>query len=500
MTSVMVPIGLQFRKAVLALATFAVASCASPSGISSNEFASLEQAMARHIEVLASDEFEGRKPGTRGERLTLEYMKNEFEKLGLVSGTNDPANPWLAPVELVRTKAGKHRVEFITDDQRVVLDPSDAFATTNLKRSLLDYASLLFVGNSVGERKENELVGQVVVLSGPPMRAGRSADEAFDAGAAAVMQIVSDKDTLSRIQSFLGTERFRLAEESRDELTAFVTRDAFAKIIGEERFAELEQAASEETFREVALPITASIEAATQAPSVISHNLVGKIAGTNPDSGALILMGHWDHFGQCGDEADPDRICNGAVDNASGLAAMIELSRRLKANGPYDRDIYMLATTAEEWGLLGAKAFIAQPSLPLDEVVAVFNFDTMAIAGRGSPVVFLGQGYTELDPYVLAAIERNGRELGPRNLAEQFVRRQDGWAFLDAGLPSVMLTGALSSPEMEAYFASRYHRAADNPVEIELSGAVEDLLLHEDLLTELASVARYPGVPSVSGE
>ncbi|NVE93881.1 M20/M25/M40 family metallo-hydrolase [Altererythrobacter lutimaris] len=480
------------RASLIGLLCVFVTACATPSGVSKSEFAEIERAMAEHINVLASDGFEGRRPGTRGERLTLDYLRDEFEKRGLVSGTNDPANPWFAPVELVRTKAVASRVEFVTNGEPVALDASEAFATTNLRRSLLEYAPLLFAGASLSERPEDELVGQVVVLTSSPMRSAGYSKAAFDAGAAAVLQVVENEEVIERFRRFLGTERFRLESETRDELTAYVTRDALTKIIGEEQFAALEQAASDPEFAGQLLPITARIEASRQSPSIVSHNFIGKIQGTKPEAGALILMGHWDHFGQCGDEADPDRICNGAIDNASGLAVMIELSARLQARGPHDRDIYFLGTTAEEWGLLGAKAFIARPPLPLDEVVGIFNFDTIAIAGRGSPVVFLGEGYTALDPFVLKAIDRAGRDLGPRELAEQFVRRQDGWAFLEAGIPSIMLTGALGAPEMQAYFQSRYHNAQDNPGELVLSGAVEDMLLHEDLVVELADAERYP--------
>ena len=100
-------------------------------------------------------------------------------------------------------------------------------------------------------------------------------------------------------------------------------------------------------------------------------------------------MSHWDHLGVCREDGELDRICNGAVDNASGMALVIELARRLAADGPFDRDIYVLGTTSEELGLLGAKAFVEAPSVPLDSIIAGFNFDTVAIAHNGQKLGFL---------------------------------------------------------------------------------------------------------------
>ncbi|XUU60134.1 M28 family peptidase [Erythrobacter sp. HA6-11] len=480
------------RAALIGLLFALVAACATPSGVSKSEFAELERAMRSHIEVLASDEFEGRKPGTEGERKTLAYIQTELEQRGLISGTNDPANPWLAPVELSYVNAASENVAFIVDGKRIKVSGDDAFATTPLRRSLLEYASLLYAGADLNDPDEDQFVGQVVVLDGNDPRSSALRDRAFGAGAAAVLQLVDNPDLVATARRALGVERFRLSQETKDALTVFMARNAFADVVGDEQWETLREEAQSEDFLPREIGISAKIEASTQSRTVISHNLVGKIQGNKPGSGAIVLLGHWDHFGTCGEDGDIDRICNGAIDNASGIASLIELADRLVRSGAHDRDIYVLATTAEEWGLLGAKAFIARPPLPLEEIVGVFNFDTVAVAGRGSPVVFLGEGYTGLDPFVLKAIDRSGRDLGSRELAEQFVRRQDGWAFLEAGVPSVMLSGSLSSPQMQTYFQSRYHNAQDNPGELVLSGAVEDMLLHEDLVIELADAERYP--------
>jgi Zn-dependent M28 family amino/carboxypeptidase len=158
-----------------------------------------------------------------------------------------------------------------------------------------------------------------------------------------------------------------------------------------------------------------------------------------------------------------------------------------------ERDLYILGTTAEEWGLLGAQAFADQPPLPLENIVAAFNFDTVAISPRGSPVGFIGEGRTPLDAIIKEAINDIGRELAPRELSEPFLQRQDGWALLQRDVPSVLLSNAFGSEKkLTEFLSGHYHQASDNPGDIELGGAVDDLLLHELLIRRVADSAVYP--------
>ena len=206
-----------------------------------------------------------------------------------------------------------------------------------------------------------------------------------------------------------------------------------------------------------------------------------------------MLLAHWDHFGTCGAEGDPDRLCNGAADNASGVAVMLELARRLAANGPHDRDIYVLATTAEEWGLLGAKAFADSPPLPLEGIVAAFNFDTVAISSQGQVVGFVGEGRTRLDDVIIDTIRAEKRRIGSRILAEQFLQRQDGWVLMQRDVPAVVISSAFGDEDvLNRFLAERYHQAGDQIETLELGGAVSDLLLHAALVRRVADVSEYP--------
>jgi Zn-dependent M28 family amino/carboxypeptidase len=289
------------------------------------------------------------------------------------------------------------------------------------------------------------------------------------------------------------TARVELASEEVDTLAAYVTDTALAGMIGPRRWARLKADAQAEDFAPLELNLAVAIEATADRQELTSYNLVGSIPGSTPGSGAVLLLAHWDHLGECSAADAADRICNGAVDNASGLAVMIELARRLKAGPPLQRDVYILATTAEEAGLLGARAFVKSPPLPLASIVAAFNFDMLGLAPGGSPVGYIGRGQEPLDALILAEIARAGRVEGDRDLADSFIRRQDGWILQQQGVPSVLLSSSYgSSGVLQPFLSSRYHRPVDELAAITLTGAVDDLLLHERLIRQLADPTRYP--------
>ena len=142
-----------------------------------------------------------------------------------------------------------------------------------------------------------------------------------------------------------------------------------------------------------------------------TNNVIGRLRGSGATGESLLLLAHWDHFGLCRPEGAADRICNGAVDNASGIAMMIEVAGRLAAQPRPARDILFLATTAEEVGLLGADYFAAHPIVPLDSIVAAINMDTVAIHPAGEPVAVMGRGIPALDAVIDATVAAMGRRL-----------------------------------------------------------------------------------------
>ena len=288
------------------------------------------------------------------------------------------------------------------------------------------------------------------------------------------------------------------AKRGQIPLSAYITDSALGRVLGEARWQRLKDRSKEADFTPIEIRLSITIEASAARREFVSSNLVGLIPGKAAGKGAVLLLAHWDHLGECGPPEAADRICNGAVDNASGVAVMLELAQRLKTGPPLDRDIYVLATSAEEAGLLGTRAFIKSPPLPLGSIVAAFNFDMLALAPAGAPVGFIGRGRTSLDDVILGEIARSGRGTGDKLLAESFVTRQDGWALLEQGVPTVLLSSAFGSRAvLRPFLDSGYHQPSDEAGQIELGGAIDDLLLHEALVRILADPMRYSGKSAV---
>ena len=486
---------MRFMALALLLVLSACVTAPSDSRIKESEFAALEARFTQHIDVLASEEFGGRRPGTIGETKTLDYLRREFESAGFVSGTNDPAHPWNAPAVLASVTGGESRIEFQIGRRKVELEAGEAAAFTNRRRGLIEQGELAFVGFGGGNVGQDIVRGRVAVfLAGEPQAAAETRRTLLERGAVAVMAVLSDGSRIERMRAQRSRERLELAVDVDDQLSLFVTEVGMARALGAKAWEELRAAANAESgFSAVKLNARITVEATAQRREVPSHNFIARLPGTSPDAGAILLLAHWDHFGTCGPEDAADRLCNGAVDNASGLALMIELGKRLAKGPPLGRDIYVLGTTAEEWGLLGARAFAEEPPIPLESIVAAFNFDTVAIGPRGSAVGFIGEGRTALDEVIRQAVADAGRELVPRERAEPFLQRQDGWALLQRNVPAVVVSNAFGDEErFRAFMSSTYHQASDEPGKLELGGAVDDLFLHEMLIRRLADPKQYP--------
>jgi len=212
-----------------------------------------------------------------------------------------------------------------------------------------------------------------------------------------------------------------------------------------------------------------------------------------------LFMGHWDHFGICRieDPLEPgkDRICNGAVDNASGISLLIETARRLSGEGQ-DRDIYFLATTAEEKGLLGARAFTDNPPVALEKFIAVFNADTIALSDNGQEIAVVGPGDAGLGRDIGIVAAEEGREIDRSGKADAYIKRQDGYVFLELGILAFMISSAFADEErLKAFIDGPYHDVSDEVNDtLELTGAAADANFHVALGRYFASTARYPGI------
>ncbi len=440
----------------------------------------LEAQLAAHIAILASDEFGGREPGTEGEAKTLKYLGKQWFDIGLVSGTNDPAHDWFAPVKLVARAPAASTAIFARKNKRLPVAPGEVLMLTSGKRSLVENAPLLFVGTGASSFARNDLAGRVAVMLSGPSDDGSRQNALLKAGAGAVLTVLDGERSISEVAARRRRSGYALSSDMLGgDLEGFITAEAFGRLLAGNRqtVAALETEAQSASFVPRPLDIAATLEATTRETTIHTHNLIGKLEGRRPSAGAVLFLSHWDHFGQCAEPPAEHLICNGAIDNASGLAALTEVARRLSKMPQAERDIYFLATTAEELGLLGAQAFAENPPLPLKQIIAAFNIDSIAIAPAGTPLAIVGKGMTRLDPQIAALAKVQKRKLVGDLAANAYVSRQDGWALLKHDVPTVMVTSAYGDiARMERFFDSDYHRPTDVAgARIELGGAAEDV-------------------------
>ena len=229
-----------------------------------------------------------------------------------------------------------------------------------------------------------------------------------------------------------------------------------------------------------------------------AYNVVARAPGRDPDGRAVVVMAHYDHLGLCLPEGAPDRICNGANDNASGVAAMIAVAERV-ARLNLDRDVWFVATSAEEWGLLGAKAFADRPPVALNRIIAGFNLAMIAIAPKGAPVALVAAKGSGLAQLVRESAAAMGRPWDGDDEASSYVQRQDGWALARRGVPMVMAGGSFSDlARLNAFIAKGYHSPADElRPDTDLGGAVDDANLHVEMVRRAASRGILPSFGKV---
>ncbi|WP_156842366.1 M28 family peptidase [Novosphingobium aquimarinum] len=488
------------RLAGVCFALVALAGCAHAA--TSRVDRDIADRLRTHIEVLAADDFEGREPGTEGEAQTLRYLGRQWFDIGLVSGTNDPGNEWFAPVELVAREPAGSTVQFFRRGRPLFVDPSEVMVLTSGRRALVRDAPLLFVGRAEDlDFTRTELAGRVAVLLDGDIEGGERQNALLKQGAAGVLTVLDGERTLEQVEARRRRSGYALADDSLGgDLEGFVTGEAMTSLLRGSKYtlAGLEKMSREPGFSPIAFELTASLEATTRETTIRTHNLIGKIPGRRPDAGAVLFVAHWDHFGVCGEETAEDRICNGAIDNASGVAALTEVARQLTKGRQPDRDIYFLATTAEELGLLGAHAFAENPPLPLESIVAAFNIDSIALAPAHTPVAIVGRGMTGLDSEIERVARREKVKVVPGDEANEYVKRQDGWALLQHDVPTVMVTTSYGEIDrMRRFFDGDYHRPSDDLSHpLELGGAVEDVRMLVALGRWFADVRRVPKPPS----
>lgn len=496
---------MKFRAAIAAVALAALAAV--PAAHAKGADAPVTEAeLAAHIKVLAGDAFEGRAPGTDGEDRAIAYIVGEWAKAGL-EAVPGSTTPWLQPVPFVESKAVSGTARFKVHGRDFAIEDDGIILTGRETSAALANVPAVFVGYGVdGAGKVNaDVTGKLAIMLfdnapfGDKLPRYRERRQMLaDAGATAVLVIATDAVPWGQLRDSAGSAAVRLASAKPGApVSGFLSleaADALLKKAGQDG-AAVREAAKSPDYKGIVLPVTADLATQSALRPFASNNVIAKLPGAKPDGKAVLFLGHWDHLGICGKDGDADRICNGAVDNASGIAVLIEVAKRLASGQRPDRDIYFLATTAEEKGLLGAHYFADHPVVPLGNITVALNVDTIAISPRGTPVATIGRGKPAYDAVVRQVATKLGRKLDEDGEADAFIQRQDGWALGAKGVTSLMVGGSFSDmPLLQAFLGGDYHEAADNfSDKIPLGGAAEDADLHVGLGRAFADVKAWPG-------
>ena len=363
---------------------------------------------------------------------------------------------------------------------------------------------LVFGGTGLNANGQiiSEIAGKaVLLLSDAPDDAGgeflsvqQRAAALIDGGAEAVI-FVTDVEEWRSAKRRLSAKRLELeGREPRAPIEGAISAKFAIGLVTAAGldWDELNVKSRAKDFLGINLGISANFEVLTEVTKISSSNVIGRIAGKKTGSGAVLFLGHWDHFGYCGAEGESDRICNGAVDNASGIAVLIEVAKIL-AKKRHDRDIFFLATTAEEAGLLGAHAFVQNPAMPLPEIVLALNLDTIAIAPRGTQVSIVGSGTTPITSVVEKVTKKQRRKIGPSDYANTYLKRQDGWVLTQNDVPALVVGSGFSDEKVTERFISGPYHGVDDELSgaTELGGATEDANLHVALGQYFASTKKY---------
>jgi Zn-dependent M28 family amino/carboxypeptidase len=508
--------------------------------------ADLEPAkIAEHVKVLSSDAFEGRGPATEGEKKTVAYISEQFKAAGLKPGgdlVNGQRN-WTQDVPLARfeikgpvavgvTTGGKAQAWTQGDD--VALRAAQTGAT----RVSIKDAPVVFVGYGVTAPERNwddfkdvDLKGKValVLVNDPDFETGNGDfggkamtyygrwtykyEEAARRGAVGFLVVHETAPASYGWATVKNSNTAPLFDIIRDKpseahalLEGWIQRDRTVELFKASGldFEALKKQAQTRDFKPVELKgATFSTDYEVDVQKIVSKNVVGLIPGAKRPDETIIYSGHWDHLGVGLPDAKGDAIYNGAVDNADGIATMIEIGRAF-AKGPQpDRSVVFLAVTAEEKGLLGSEYYAANPLYPLGKTVANINMDALSPAGPAKDFTSSGDAASTLQDALIAVGKAQGRYYTPDSRPEAgLFFRSDHFPFAKRGVPAISFgsgsdlvqggkeAGAAWS---KAYTADRYHQPADHFDDSwNLEGIAQDGQLMLELGRQLADSTTWP--------
>jgi Zn-dependent M28 family amino/carboxypeptidase len=491
------------------------------------------------VKTLASDEFEGRGPGTPGEDKTVEYLQAQMKRIGLKAGNGDS---YFQTVPMMETTADENTAMTIDvkGKAHTLKFGSDMVIGTRTGQPevKIEASDLVFVGYGVDapEQKWNDYAGLdvkgktvVMLVNDPGFHAkdeslfegkrmtyyGRwtyKFEEAARKGAAAAL-IIHDTEGASYgwdvvKNSWSGAQYdLRAADDPapRVPLQGWITGDQ-AKTLFADAGLDLDKLradANKRGFKAVPLPAKMSVDLKSTSTEKQSRNVVGILPGSEKPDEAVVYMAHWDHLGKHPDETG-DNIYNGAVDNATGVAGILEIAEQFAKIGKPKRSVVFLAVTLEESGLLGSKYYVAHPAVPLDKTVAVINLDAMGVAGKTRDMTVVGMGSSELEDILKPIAEKQGRTLHSESRPEAgSYFRSDHFNFAKAGVPALyvdagddLIDGGKAAGEAAAkdYNENRYHKPGDqyDAATWKVDGTMDELSAVYGVGLEIANGDRWP--------
>ncbi len=462
--------------------------------------------LERHVLVLASDEFEGRKPFTPGEIKTVAYLKKEFEAMGFEGGSS---GDFFQEVPLAQIDATpSEKMAITTGGGTIHLDFMDDFVASTqriVEEIHIKDSELVFAGYGIvapeydwDDYKNLDVTGKtVVVLVNDPGFAvqddaffrgnamtyyGRwtyKYEEAARQGAEGIMVVHETKAAgypWTVLQNGAASPALVLQADDNNmslcALEGWVTTDAAARLFEHAglSFESLSESAAHRDFKPVPVGARISLSIDNKIKLDTSKNVVALLRGTDRSDECIVYTSHWDHLG-IGPAVDGDTIYNGAADNALPLACMLETARMFsELESPPKRSILFVAVTAEEDGLLGSAYYVEHPAFPLEKTVANLNYELFLPLGPMKDVTVYGYGQSELDDYVEAAAKKQNRYVAPDPFPENGMYfRTDHFSFAKKGVPALFVKGWTDHAEhgrdwttgkIKEYWSTMYHRPA----------------------------------------
>lgn len=498
------------------------------------------ESYGRYLTQLASDELEGRKPFTSGETKTLQYLEQEFKELGVEPGNG---GSYLQEVPMVDIKTSPAQQMAVKGKgKNLVLQGREDYVlwTRRTEPSInINNAEVVFAGFGIvaPEYNWNDYAGldvkdKIVLImvndpgfyeEAPDKFKGRAMTyygrwtykfgEAARQGAKGCLIIHRTEPAgygFEVVQNNWNTSKLYLDERGRESykcaIEGWVTEAAAQKMFEAAGmdYAAVTAQASKPGSKPQPMGLAISTSLSTDVTYNKSNNFIAKIPGSKRPEEAVIYTAHWDHLGYGKADAEGDSIYNGAVDDATGVAGLLELARAFKSlPAPPERTVVFLAVTAEEQGLWGSAHYAANPVFPKEKTVADINMDMMNSYGKTNDIVLYGLGQSELEELIKEEAQDVGRYIAPEpNPEAGLYYRSDHFNFAKIGIPALFIGPGIDHAEkgkeygkqkLDEYFAQYYHKPSDEMHEgLVLEGAVADLTLLFRVGKRLAFSQEWP--------